>query len=202
MPVRRPEPVSSPLLILVKHCPPDISPAIPACEWLLSEEGRSRCRLLADRLRAYAPAYFLSSREPKAIQTAQITARLLGLEHRTCPGLHEHQRASVPLVTQAEFQARVAAFFAQPGRQVYGDESADTAFERFSAALDQAIQTPGLPGGNLAVVTHGTVLSLWLSRRCALPAYPLWQSLGLPAFAVVTLPDFKLLDLVQSVLQS
>ncbi len=44
-----------PRLILVKHSLPEIVPALPANEWRLSEGGRPRCRVLAERLAAYSP---------------------------------------------------------------------------------------------------------------------------------------------------
>ena len=37
-------------LILVKHSLPEIMEDVPAREWILSAEGRARCKRLADRL--------------------------------------------------------------------------------------------------------------------------------------------------------
>ena len=42
-----------PQLVLVKHALPEIVPAVPSREWRLSEEGRIRCRILAEKLGQY-----------------------------------------------------------------------------------------------------------------------------------------------------
>jgi broad specificity phosphatase PhoE len=55
------------------------------------------------------------------------------------------------------------------------------------------------PGANLAIVTHGTVMTLLIARAAGLDPFALWQSLGLPAFAVLSWPDLALLQVVESV---
>jgi broad specificity phosphatase PhoE len=49
------------------------------------------------------------------------------------------------------------------------------------------------------VVTHGTVISLFVSRRAGLDGFPLWQNLDLPALVVLRLPGFRCVNLVKSV---
>src|ERR1051325_8791308 len=66
-----------PTLILIKHARPDVMPAVPSRDWTLSDEGRDSCKALAARLAAKPPDLFVTSDEPKAIETGSIVAGIL-----------------------------------------------------------------------------------------------------------------------------
>ena len=55
------------------------------------------------------------------------------------------------------------------------------------------------PGRRLAIVTHGTVLALFLAQHNGLAAEPFWRSLGMPALARASLPDFRIAGLIERV---
>ena len=59
-------------LILVKHSVPQLEPDQPAHAWKLSEEGRLRANRLGEQLEEFEPEVIVSSREPKAKETADI----------------------------------------------------------------------------------------------------------------------------------
>jgi PAS domain S-box-containing protein len=50
------------------------------------------------------------------------------------------------------------------------------------------------PGGDLALFTHGTVLSLFVAAHSENDPMTFWYHLQLPAWVVFTLPDFTLLE--------
>ena len=185
-------------LILVRHSMPEMVLGVPASQWRLSAEGRARCKRLAGRLRAHDPAVIVASQEPKAVETGQIVAGVLGIPFDVAEGLHEHERGRVESLGSREaFQAQVASVFEQPGALVFGQETGDQARARFTRALDRVIGQH--PTGNLAVVSHGTVMTLFITQAAGLDPVPFWKRLGLPAFAVLSLPDLSLLHVVESV---
>jgi broad specificity phosphatase PhoE len=185
-------------LILVRHSLPAFVTGVPASHWRLSAEGHRRCEKLAQRLAAYDLATVVTSDEPKAAETGQIVAHVLGLPVETAPGLHEHERAAVrDLGSQEAFQAQVVRFFEHPGELVLGYETADRAHARFAAAVARVLEQ--YPEGNLAIVSHGTVLTLFVARANGLDPVPFWKGLGLPAFAVLSLPEFGLREVVEKV---
>jgi broad specificity phosphatase PhoE len=182
-------------LILIRHAEPEIVPDRPASQWGLSAAGRLCCQRLADRLKAYALDAILSSTENKAIETGQIIAQSLDKPFGTAEGLHEHDRSNVTrFETRALFQEQIAAFFREPERLVFGTESADEAYTRFSRSLLNL--TAQHPGQKLAVVTHGTVLTLFVARLGGLDPFDFWLKLGLPAFVVLGLSPFKIHEVV------
>jgi broad specificity phosphatase PhoE len=185
-------------LILVRHSLPAMVTGVPASKWHLSVEGRRRCTALAGRLAAFGLAAIVSSREPKAVETGQIVAGTLGLPLETAPGLHERERGPVKdLGNQEDFQAQVARFFEHPDQLVLGYETADEAHARFTRAIAAAIERR--PAINLAIVSHGTVMTLFVARATGLDPVPFWKGLGLPSFVVLSLPELALLEVVTDV---
>jgi broad specificity phosphatase PhoE len=74
---------------------------------------------------------------------------------------------------------------------VLGEETAVTAFKRFDTAVRQ--QIAAYPDDTLAIVAHGTVISLFISRYNGfVEPFSFWQSLTLPSAFLLTLPDLCL----------
>ncbi len=132
------------------------------------------------------------------METAELVGEHLGLEVDVVDGLHEHERVGTPFDRDgATFRASIAGLFERPDEVVFGNESASDALTRFEQALDDVLAR--YPTGNVAVVTHATVMSLYIARRAGVNGYTYWQRLGMPAFAVLSLPDLRLIETVESV---
>jgi broad specificity phosphatase PhoE len=176
-------------LYLIKHAMPELDPNVPAPDWRLGARGRALSELLAQKLGAYPLDVIVSSVEPKAIETAQIVAARLSKPHEIAEGLHEHERRNEPFTTREEFEARVAEFFSKPNELVLGNETANQAHARFANAVDRVIEKH--PQKNIAVVAHGTVISLFVARTQASP-FEFWKRLGLPSIVVLDVGRWKL----------
>ena len=183
-------------IILVKHSSPDIIPEIPANEWHLSAEGRQRCQVLADELAGHDLDLIFSSPEPKAQETAQIIAQQLVKPLFIVPGLHEHERKTVRFSNGDQFEASVKEFFEQPDALVFGEETAAQSLNRFSSAVDQLISQNR--DQNLVVVSHGTVITLFVANNCSIEPFPFWSRLDLPSFIILSLPDIVVLSTTQT----
>ncbi|MDH5508621.1 MAG: phosphoglycerate mutase family protein [Anaerolineae bacterium] len=185
-------------LILIRHSISEPDTSVPAAQWRLSHRGRQLCQPLAQQLAPHTPTLLVSSMEPKAIETARLTAAHLKLPSLIAAGLHEHDRSNVGFFpSKDQFDAAVQQMFAQPSQCVFGLESADQARLRFTAALEALLADH--PEEALAVVTHGTVLSLFAAHANLTDPLPLWQSLSMPAFVVLQLPGFALLGTIPAV---
>jgi broad specificity phosphatase PhoE len=123
----------------------------------------------------------VSSEETKAVETAELVSRGLRIEARTASDLDEHRR---PFVEHPEeFERRMEQFFAEPGRRVFGEESAEEAMARFSAAIDTLLTAEA--GRNAGVVAHGPVIALYAAPLLGIGAAALWQRLKSPSFVVI-----------------
>ncbi|MEH1920566.1 histidine phosphatase family protein [Nostoc sp.] len=181
-------------LILVRHSLPEKIVGVPAKEWHLSAEGRYRSHLLAQKLANYQPAIIATSTEPKAIETAQIIAQKFDKSVEVVGGLHEHDRSNLSFVEEKKFIETLAAFFATPDELVMGLETATQAYQRFQQAVENIIAKT--PNGDVIIVTHGTVMTLFIANFTAEEPFHFWQQLENPMAIVLPLPDFKSLEMI------
>jgi len=184
-------------IILIKHSVPEIISTIPAKEWRLSQPGQARCGALAEKLESFLPDVIFSSVEPKAIETAQIITEKFNKPFSIVNGLQEHDRTNIGFLEKIEFESQVKEFFDKPESLVFGRETASQSLARFSKALS-SIESE-YPDKNIAVVAHGTVITLFVSKFNAVEAFSFWKKLDLPSFVVLSLPGHKLMKLVESV---
>jgi broad specificity phosphatase PhoE len=185
-------------LILVRHSISQTDPNQPADQWGLSEEGRQHCPQLAEQLAPYRPDIIITSTELKAQETGRLVGEQLNVPVQTAANLHEHKRGNVGwFENKAEFEAQVGRFFAEPGELVFGEETADQSHQRFAQAVAQVVRR--YPQQNIVIVTHGTVLSLFVGRTVELDPFSFWQRLGMPAYVVIDLPAGNVVKLVETV---
>lgn len=170
-------------LVLIRHSLPEIRQGVAASQWHLSAEGRQRAHHLAMHLRDFNIPIIYSSLEPKAIETAEILAADLGISCQTAPGLHEHVRPARGSFSQAVFENEISAFFSKRGELVMGSETAAQAEKRFSNAVREIVAR--YPTENLAISSHGTVISLFVGKVCNIDPFPFWKMLGLPAIVIL-----------------
>lgn len=180
-------------LILVKHGHPDIRPDAPPASWTLGEEGRAAVAALAGKLGRFAPMGLVSSDEPKAVETAQILGRAIGLEPRRDAGLGEQRNEHGGFLERHLFEGLIARMFEHPDELILGEETGAAARERFAQALDR--QMAMTPSGGLVVVSHGRVICLWAARTLGLDPMSLWRQLGL-ATALVIEEDAETFEIV------
>lgn len=170
---------------------------MPAAAWTLGLAGLEGTARLGERLRPLGIGLGVSSVEPKAAETGRVVADALDLPLQTGHDLHEHVRPAVGYLDQPMFEASIRRFFAEPGSVVFGNESADAAFARFSAAVDALVRVHR--GKRLAVVAHGTVISLLLGRRYGVGEWATWKALGTPSYVVVDCRSKAVIDVVREV---
>lgn len=172
-------------LILVKHSLPELETDRPANMWKLSEEGKLRARRLAEELAEFGPEVIISSDELKAEQTAEIVATQLHLQLQVIPNLHEHDRSNVPFLSHNVFQSSIQEFFQKPNDLVLGRETANQAYARFYRSVHSILIEH--ENRTIVIVTHGTVISLFVSRLTGRSGFELWSQLGLPSFVAMDL---------------
>src|SRR5690349_8318078 len=99
-----------------------------------------------------------------------------------------------------EFISMIALFFSEPSRLVLGKETANAARDRFGRAVEQVMRGHAESSNvakNIAVVTHGTVMALFLADRVHKNAFDLWRLLQLPSYATIDWPSGKVGEVVE-----
>lgn len=186
-------------LILIKHAAPRIEPGMPPDVWELSDEGREKAKVLAERLREFGIGAIVTSEEPKAAETGRIVAGALGIEAATAPDLHEHDRSNVPHMRSGEFISHVELFFRKPAERVLGLELADEALARFRSAVQKAVDAhAGIE--TLGIVAHGTVIALLVAAHNRdHSGFALWREMKLPSLVILSLPAYSVEQIINAV---
>lgn len=178
-------------LLLIRHAQTQPIAGMRPVEFPLTVEGRLSCVPFAEEVAGWDPAVIVTSEAPKARETGEIIGSQLGLPVETVSGLEEHHRGIVKsVVPQAEFQSTVERIFSEPDQVVYGEESGEAALRRFSDAVERVLAEH--PAGNIAVVTHGTVMALFVAAHNPIDAKTFWRRLQMPDLAVLASPEFTL----------
>jgi len=165
-------------VVLIRHAMPQMEQGVPAAGWKLSPEGTDAATALAAQLTRFRFAEIASSAEPKAVGTAAAIAQVLKLPVGIDGDFAETQRRTVGWLSREDIDAGIRRLFENPSEVVYGEESADAAYARFAAAIER-LSAKG--ADDIAVVTHGTILSVYVSRVARLPnVFAFWKSLKLP----------------------
>lgn len=173
-------------------------PELPARQWPLCDEGLRQSERLAQWFKAHLPTQVVSSLEPKARETGKVLASRLKLPFSPAPNLHEHQRGNEPYFPNvSQFEARVRDFFAAPSRLILGEETADQAHSRFSQAVSKVMNEYLID--DVALVAHGTVITLLVSRANGLSPFPLWKALGFCGVVEVEWPSLKMVQVVERI---
>ncbi len=184
-----------PKLILIKHASPQLTEGQPPEKWPLSEAGKAKCKPLAEALSAYMPLKFFSSEESKAVETAAEITKQLGSSYQTFAGLEEQDRSNVPVMQTRDFISLIELFFRKPNELVLGKETASTALSRMRSAIDELLTEN--PNDDLAIVSHGTVIALFIAHYTNKNGFQLWRQMTLPSFAVLSVPDFNLIEMTE-----
>ena len=180
-----------PDLIFIRHSSTIVDRNIPSRDWPLTPAGIDLCVPLAEKLTDYDIDALYTSTEAKAIETGKIVSEVLNVPVRQADGLHEHDRSGAGFIDNAEdFDSLVARFFAEPSELLWGHETADEAYARFSRNVEDIISNH--PESSVGIVSHGTVMTLFVSRICGVDPFAFWKRLQLPSFVVLSYPQYSL----------
>lgn len=187
-------------LILIRHSISQPSPELNSHDWPLTDEGRAKCKILAEKLRPYPIRQIYTSAEAKAIETGQIIAEILDLPTAIAADLGETKRIGLDMnASVAEFKAEVREAMRRPDEQLFGEEGFSDARERFLNEMNRLVAQH--PEETIALVSHGRVLSMVLAQFSDEDPISIWESLKMPAYAVVALPEKKVLALVRDIVE-
>lgn len=153
-----------------------IDPAVPAPRWGLSDIGRARVEALAAAGTLAGTTAIISSGETKAIETAEILARALGVTVEIREAMHENDRSSTGFLPPPAFEEMANRFFANPALSVEGWERAIDAQTRIVAEAEQVLARTF--HGDVLFVGHGAVGTLLL---CHYADFPISRAFDQPA---------------------
>jgi len=148
---------------LITHPDVIINPAVPVPLWPLSPQGRERMQKMLLQPWVCNIGSIYCSAEQKAVDGAEILARFLSIPFTQIGGLGEIDRTATGYLPYTEHEQVVDMFFAHPDRSASGWETASHAQQRIAFALETIIEDDTAQG-DIAVISHGGVATLYLCR--------------------------------------
>ena len=173
----------------VRHVAVALVDGVPAHAWRPTEAGLQAARRLAAAPVWQGVPLVATSTEPKARATAEPIAAVAGVPLRAEQDLREVGREPAPVIGAAEHGNRVRRYL--EGEPIEGWEPREHACRRFERCLDGLVAETD---GPLAIVSHATVLALYLGLT-----HDEWAAIPLPAVAVADPHTRRLLGPFRSV---
>ena len=132
----------------------------------LDDVGREQARRVGERLRRYHPQAVYASTLRRALETAEIIARPLGLPVTPDERLQEYDLGVLSGLTWEEIQARhpeIAAHWRNQrgAADIPGEEGYPAFLDRVRAAFAEIVARHG--GEAVCVVSHGGTMGLYLN---------------------------------------
>jgi broad specificity phosphatase PhoE len=153
--------------LYLSHPQVTIDPAVPVPDWGLSDIGRQRTEALARQPWIQSFGRVVSSTENKAIETAAIIAKALGLAVHIGQSLHENDRSATGFLKPSEFEDTADQFFLHPEDSIRGWERAVDAQARIIGGITRALSdAPDIP---TIFTGHGGVGTLLYCHCARLP---------------------------------
>lgn len=162
--------------LYITHPQVQIDPAVPVPDWGLSAVGRARAEACAKRPWVRQLTRIVSSRERKALETAEILAKAAGIDIETDETMHENDRSATGFIAPAEFEGAADWFFAHPQESYCGWERAADAQARIVNAVNGILASHDT-AKPIAFVGHGAVGTL---LKCHLSGIPISRSQDQP----------------------
>ncbi|NPD03088.1 histidine phosphatase family protein [Nocardioides sp. zg-1308] len=161
-------------LHLVRHGRPLVVPGVPASAWDLDPAAYDDVWALRASGRLPGRAAWLTSPEPKAVQTAQL---LTDAEVGVLPDLREHERGGEWV---EDFAGAVRRAFERPDEPaVDGWEPLAACRDRVVPAVRRLLEVHGQE--DVVLVGHGTAWTLVVADLTARPPdLDRWAGLGMP----------------------
>ena len=84
---------------------------------------------------------------------------------------------------------RLKSFFEKPDDLIFGNETGTRARQRFDNAVRGVLSE--YPNEPLAVVTHASVMSLFIAHYNEVDVFEFWRGLRMPDVVRVSTPEFR-----------
>lgn len=176
----------------ITHPQVRIDADVPVPDWGLSDLGAARAHEMLKQPWTSSIRRIVSSGERKAIETAEILGRHLGVMPEIRQRMHENDRSATGFLPPPEFEAVADQFFAHPETSIRGWERAIDAQSRIRGEVDAVLSDH--EDGDIAFVGHGGVGTLLL---LSLTGRPISRAADQPGgggnYYAFTVPELRLL---------
>ncbi len=165
-------------IIFFRHAETKLESERPVSLWDLTSEGAKVAEEILDSGEFDGVDVIYSSSEPKALQTINYLAERVDKEVVQVKDLGEINRDSGGLLSDEEYKETKRKVFADFNYSAHGWETANSALERFKAAVEKIDSEHS--GETIMIASHGTVMVLYFADLLGKldDLYSFWDQLG------------------------
>ncbi len=170
-------------LILIRHSKSLINPNIPIPTWGLSDEGVALAKKLGEIEQIKSLDVIYSSLQPKALETAILATKNIGIPIKTDDRLTESTSFTNKFVSPEQPQKNVEQYYSDRDLSINNGETFKEALERFNNAINDIVKVE-TDKKNIGIVSHGNILASFSSQYNNKDPYELVENMKQPDVAV------------------
>lgn len=171
-------------LVLIRHSKSLVNPNIPIMTWGLSKEGVA----LAEKLNGISQIKSLdvlySSLQTKALETAILATKDTGIPIKTDNRLTESTSFTNKFISSKLLNQNTRNYYSDKGLSFNNGETFEETRVRFNLAIE-SITKEESGKMNVGIVSHGNILTAFVSQFVNKDTYELHESMRYPDFAVL-----------------
>lgn len=175
------------IVTLIRHSLTTPDSSIPIPLWGLNEKGVELAKELSQNPIIQNLECIYTSLEIKALETGVIIAKNKSIPMRTDSRLCEITSFTNKMFP--DFESYAQDFFEDRVERWNNGESKSEALERFNKAIEDIKETNY---HNVGIVSHGSILTLFLSQYISKPLWDIHTS--------IKMPDIRILDVENNII--
>lgn len=170
-------------IIFIRHSKSLVNPEIPINTWGLSEEGVELAKKLNNLPEIKTLDVIYSSLQPKALETAILATKNLGILIKTDDRLTETTSFTNKFVNLDQLEKNTKEYYSGPKISINNGETSEEALARFNTAINEIVKAEA-GKQNIGVVSHGSILASFCAQYKKTGAYEILQNMKQPDVAV------------------
>ncbi len=172
-------------LILIRHSKSFINPSIPIHLWGLSEEGVELAKKLQQNTFIKELNVIYSSLQTKALETAVLTTKNLGIPIRTDNRLTEITSFTRFFESDKQkYTQSIKDFYTGKVDRLYDGESSKEALKRFNNAVNDIVINEN-DKEKIGIVSHGNILAHFCTQFIEKDKHYLAEKIKQPDIAIL-----------------
>ncbi len=170
-------------LIFIRHSKSLVNPHIPITTWGLSQEGVVLAKKLQDLTQIKTLDVIYVSLQPKALETALLATKNLGIPIKTDDNLTESTSFTAKFVSVEQLDKNTKDYYSSKDKSINGGETSHVAVNRFNNVISDIVKREK-DKQNIGIVSHGNILADFTMQYAKGNAYELVEKMKQPDIAV------------------
>lgn len=171
-------------LVLIRHSKSLVNPNIPITTWGLSTEGVALAEKLNGISQIKSVDVLYSSLQTKALETAILATKNTGIPIKTDNRLTEATSFTNKFIRSEVLEQNTRNYYSDKRLGFNKGESFEQSAVRFNLAIED-IAKQEVDQKNIGIVSHGNILTAFVSQFIDNDVYELHESIRYPDIAVL-----------------